>query len=270
MKDNLRIDKEYQEFFLLDEAKLRKIVEIIQTHAKRKNEQHTELVFEVFHKDNSKYQTDKLENVLNDENITGREIGSLNVLLTEKEEPYSYRDPMCSVKFQAREYNSKYVFDSKSITYKIDDSDKAWAYSLSEELDLYIKRTLKSNKKSILKAIEWIDDIFPIIIFCIALLLLFNQCPQLNMKLGDLTLSTTIIGLPILIIIIIALYGLYGIFEPFTKLSAILQGKSVFYIGDQKDKYDKRIKMINNITWVVIVGFLVSFIAGLIIAMSIK
>ncbi len=267
MKDNIRIDKGYPEFFLLDEAKLRKIVEIIQNYSKKKNEIETELLFEVVHKDNSKYQTDKLENVLSDENITGREISSIIIMLKIKEEGY-WRDPICKVQFSTDATYSKYSFDDKPIQYKIDDDDKAWAYSLGEELDLYIKRTLKGNKRNILKVLEWIDDIFPIVIFCITLLLVFNQFPQINMKLGDLTLSQTLIGLPILIIIIVALYEIYEIFEPFSKLSKILQGASIFYIGDQIEKYDKRIKMVNNVTWVVIVGFLVSLIAGLVIALT--
>jgi hypothetical protein len=207
-----------------------------------------------------------MENVLSDENIEGREITSIMIILKESEEKLIWRDPICKVQFSTIQI---YSYD-EPIEYKIDDNDKAWAYSLGEELDLYVKRTLKGNKQNVLKFLEWIDDLFPVVIFCLVLLLVFKFFPDINIKLGEVSLSQTLIGLPLLIIIVISLYSIYENFKPFTKLSKILQGESIFYIGDQIEKYDKRQKIMNNITWVVIVGFLVSLIAGLIIALTTK
>ncbi len=270
MKDDLRIDKEYQDLFFLNEARLRKIVEIIQIYSNRKSEIQTEIVFEVVHNDLSIYQTDELENVLKDENITGREIRSIKITLKAVDEKLSWMNPICFVKFVAAEFENKYSLTENSIVYKIYDSDKAWALSLSEELDLYVRRTLNKSQRNILNIFDWIDTIFPILIFCLGVLLFLNFYPRVNIKVGELTLLQILIGAPVLIIIISLLYSIFETVAPFTKLSRMLQGASVFYFGSQKELVDKKKKKINRITWILVVIFLISLVVGLIASLTMQ
>lgn len=268
MKDDLRIDKEYQDLFFLNEARLRKIVEIVQIYSNRKPEIDTEIIFEIVHKDKSVYQTDEFENVLSDENIIGKEISSIKITLRAVEENLKWLNPICFVKFAVGEPENKYCFNENSIVFKIYDSDKVWAFSLSEELDFYIKRTLNRSQRNILNILDWIDTIFPILIFCLGLLLFISFYPKVNIKVGELTLLQILIGAPVLIIILSLLYSVFETVAPFTKLSRMLQGASVFYFGSQKEIVDKRKKKINRITWIVVVAFLISLVIGLIVSLT--
>lgn len=78
------IIKEYDKRFLLDEGKLRKMSEILDSYS-RKLDKETELKYTIVRDDNSFYETEEIDDILSEDNSNGKQINKLYISIEEKE-----------------------------------------------------------------------------------------------------------------------------------------------------------------------------------------
>lgn len=267
---NSEIKKEYKHLFFLDEGKLRKIVDMLTQFASKKDFQY-EIYFDVSHSDHSIYKENELQKVLGDENVKGKEITELSICLKKVEKEYSWRNELiCQIEFSKSSTPSSYDIPIK---YSIIDSDKNWSYGLAEELDIYLKRTIVAKKFEIGNFIKFIDQLLPFVLFGGVLFIIKSYFPIFTSPIGDFSLINVLFGFlvifPFLLFISVKAFGGEILIIQFL-IKSFIEKNSTFYWGDQIEHFNKSKQFKNNIKWVVIIGFLVSSIAGLVVAVLLK
>ncbi len=262
MDDKTSLSKSYSTYFILDEGKLRKLIEVLTEYSKKKDYE-CDFRFMVKRSDNSEYSTDSIETVLKDDNIKRKEIRELTILLKDKGEQSRYNlKTECNIEFSVKE-PSPYT---SPVKYSVKDENEKWAFSLAEELDAYISRTLVYKSKRFNQLPELIDNLlFPMAVF-ISIIFIINLIYPLNSyRLGDLNLFQTGIVIAICTSLLMLSFNVVQELSPIQKLSNLMNLNSVFYWGDQKETYDAQHSLRQNVKWVVIIGFLVSMIAGVLV-----
>lgn len=263
IRDKTSLSKKYSSLFILDEGKLRKLVDVLSEYSKKKDYE-CKVRFTVNKADNSEYVTDSIETVLKDDNVKRKEIRKLTIVVLDKEESRSNTwNPDCEVVFEDVDASSYSV----PVKYTVKGADEDWAFSLAEGLDVYIQRALISENKRLNRLFSFIDNtLVPIIYFLLGLFLISLVYPIKQRHFSDLTLIE--VGVIVAIctgLILISFDTLSGV-KPFERLSNLTKVSSVFYWGDQKEAHDSQRSFRQNIKWVVIIGFLVSAAAGVLVA----
>jgi len=270
MDSKSELKKDYKHLFFLDEGKLRKIIDTVKLYAEKKDYEF-DLYYEINLADNSQYKENDLLRVLGDENVKGKEIIKLSIYLKKVDKEYSWRDNfICQVHFNKSAAPSKY---DNPMSSAIIDEDKNWSYGLAEELDIYMKRTIIGEKYEFGRIIKFIDQFVPYSLLIGIFIILKTYFPLLNTNLGEIPAMQIVFAFsilfPILLIITITAYeGQVFIIQYL--LSSFKENNSTFYWGDQIEHFNKTKQLKNNIKWVVIIGFCVSLIAGLVTAILLK
>lgn len=259
MKKSLKIDKKYTNYFCLDEEKLTKLVQVLSDHGSSHKEFDTRVLVVVYRQDESYYSTEELKKVFEDDNITGKQIDKIRISLARKSEQgkmtINYDGPICSIVFDRN--SSPQNKSNFPVNFTIQDDDRNWGYSLSRDIEIHIKRTFIKNRIIIL--LKKLGFYVPFVIMICPLIIFFNLYPQINVRIGELLISQILIGLTSLIIIFQIIRKLYG--QLFQKIT----NQSVFCWGDQKNIYNKKKQTNSNILWGVVIAFLVSLAAGIVI-----
>src|ERR1700691_1039079 len=133
--------KNYPTNFVLDEGKLRKLVEALNAHAAGKSKE-SELEIKVTRSDDSEYVVDTVDAVLDDNNAVKKHIQKLEITLFQKPRYTSTFES--TVTFDRNPPSYRYY----PVSYSIKEESKAGAFTLAEELDTNIQRTLTSQKRS--------------------------------------------------------------------------------------------------------------------------
>lgn len=266
----------YSENFLLDEAKLRKIADIIDSYAK-KLERPVNIRFRAYLADKSFYDSDTVDKVLADDNSKKKKIARLLIELLDPAKPDTDERPTPIIRL---DFDTE---DNWRIFYHIAECDRDWCFLLADELEQQIDRCKRGK--------FWVFMSRPVAHFItnllIALLLfgaawfLFGRhyadiAPLSEADFESLTESAKISYFRDLTVgevkrhthfVSYALVGFLfflflGYFDIVTKMARHLQG-SVFYWGDEAAAYDRRQEIVKRIKWGVIVAFLVSVVAGI-------
>lgn len=272
--------KEYENNFILDESKLRKIVNLIEEFSKKLKKE-TYILYIVNRKDNSQYETKNIEDILADDNIPEKCITSLGIKLKEKfsdkkdyELTTDQQRPIVIIAFT--------LFRYPKIEFGVTGENRDWCILLTDELDNQIKRILIKSPFSFL-SYRYIDFIiFPILIAVGSIVLFFiaqevkpllsiGQIKSLTMEERSIKIleilaskkpTNDFLIYPVMMIASAIMFVILEI-KPLNKLFNKIF-RSVFHWGDMARVYDKDEKLYNSIKWIIIIGFIISLIASII------
>jgi len=258
------LEKKYSSYFLLDEGKLRKLGDVLKEFASKKDYE-CGTVYTVKKADNSEYTSDTIDTVLHDDNIKRKEIQKLTISLADRSEEFKWqRRTDCTIEFdQTIDADNRYGFP---VRYSVKDNDERWAFAFSEGLDGYIQRTMMSNKMRLRPISSFFEAIVPVLGFMLVILMINSLYPLRHRLLGELNLLEFGILVPICIGLVILCFDTINWLKPIERLSNLVRHSSVFYWGDQKEIYDSQRNFRQNMKWVVLIGFIVSVAAGILVA----
>ena len=280
------ISKEYRGGFILDEAKLRKLADVLSTYSQRLSPPAT-LIFEVHRKDDSFYSTPDIDTVLCDDNSVGKSIQQISVkLFREKPQQQDESDAepvrgIARVCF-GRDDDMPSFFPVPETWFAITEKDRDWCFLLADDLDAQIKRIV--HKRSIWLPLRTLDFLVPITILVglpvwvlrntFASKPLFSPAELSKMSTDErvekiLTIvsqqnyvSTKLYSWVILFLLVITTLMILSVeYRPISRIWSKLY-QPVFYWGDMMERYDRQEKLRANIKWVVVIGFIVSLVAS--------
>lgn len=284
MSERVGIRKTYKKHFTLDEAKLRRIVDIVREHAKKLTDQ-TFLKFYVERENDAFYETRSIDEVLDDDNALGRSIRTLTIELhkepTEENtgKPESERKPLVFVAFAS--------FREEKVVFFIEEKDRDWCFLLADELDTQIKRVLKSVPLLLIPK-EYIDMIVFFTLGGLILLYLmflglrvppaFTLDQIKTMTTDERTVellslavkqhSTSGLILPIFMLLYALVWGVIAL-RPIERILGKMS-RSVFYWGDMAPIHDQFERKILHLKWGVCIAFVVSLAATIVGALLLK
>lgn len=241
----LKVDKSesYDWSIVVDEKELRRLDEIIKDAFR--GSQETTLKYNIKCSDGSLIETDDINEVVSEENPKNRQIEYIRVYAGNSE--FS--------KKLSISLGGKYSFEKK-FYYSISGDTRDWVYITASKIEERIK-----NLKTWYSIIPKID---PFLIGFIALIIFFIYADLQPKK--EITKSYTIFEVIKAIFIVLTAIGiLYIAYKLIAKGYHYLFHSVVFRIGDGIKRHDEVVKLRGQIFWVVIVSFLVSLIAGLIL-----
>ena len=265
----------YSENFLLDEAKLRKIADIIDTYAKKLGRP-VNTRYRAYLADKSFYDSDTADKVLQDDNSKKKKIARLFIELLDPSKPDTEERPTPIVRI---DFDTE---DNWRIFYHIAECDRDWCFLLADELEQQIDRCKRGK--------FWVFMSRPIAHFLVNLTLVvivfgaawflfgrhyadvrqisdadFQVLPEASKieYLRDLMVSEVKRHMHFVAYALVGFlfFMFMGYFDIVTKMARHLQG-SVFYWGDEATAYDRRQEIVKRIKWGVVVAFLVSVVAG--------
>ena len=161
------VHRNWENPFCLEEGKLRKIVEVLREHGEKKAI--PEISYRVDRADQSYYEPPDVDQIFMDDNIPGREIRSISISLTLKNESHGEQDAgfvpyyaggHASVTFQASE--------TPRVQLSVSHSDRDWCFLLADELDAQIGRVVR--KRTVLDRIPKREADF-VLLFVVFLLI---------------------------------------------------------------------------------------------------
>ena len=275
------IAKEHDRNFLLDEGKLRKLVDVLDQFC-RKKEPHARLEFTVYRQDDSYYVTSTVDEVLSDDNAGGKGVSALVIdLIAPTADPDEKKEPrrLSRLRFRLQR-------DSR-IDYSISDPDRDWCFLLAEDMDAQLQRTFRPRRFAWLRRNPFMDMGVCWLIIAIPMALLgfwlYRAHPgptpaeitqlSIDEKLTKL-LTSGGYGDPGLLAIslawvFMALMMLVAEMRPITKLFA-WSDRSVFYWGDAKQAFDNYSSTMAKVKWGVIIAFLVSIAGSIVVALVVS
>ncbi|MBE4753625.1 hypothetical protein G4177_36310 [Corallococcus sp. ZKHCc1 1396] len=131
MSERAGLNKRFSHHFILDESKLRKIVDTIRTSAQKTSIQ-TKLTFHISTEDKAFFSTIDINRLLDYENPKGKEINTLHIELRSETDDENTKILAHFVLSKDRE---------EKIQISITGPDRDWCFILGEELETQAKRT---------------------------------------------------------------------------------------------------------------------------------
>ncbi|HEX8398589.1 MAG TPA: hypothetical protein VF644_14235 [Pyrinomonadaceae bacterium] len=256
------IARRYKSYFILEESSLRKMQAILEKAAKEITEPHS-VMFRVYRNDSRFYETCEIEELLNDPNITGREINEILIALVSENTSADNPQEKFHDKFNAsvviifRATSRTEISDRENLVYfSISYKDKNWALLLADEIEPQIIRTFKIKS---LPKWTFLLFVIPFILFGIEVF-----------KWADFDSETSTINyrrliIDVLLLLIFPIFIAFIATKVFGKPNWYLSFKgeeSVFFWGDQVHYFNERQKLRNNIFWGILVAFVVSVLAS--------
>ena len=280
MAERAGLFKEYEENFVLDETRLRKIVSIYEEYAKRLNKD-AYINLYVGREDSSYYETRSVDEVLSDPNTPGKSIKNLGIELkdknaTEEQKHIAEEDrrPLVIIGFNR--------LKDMRIRFGVTGQDRDWCFLLTDELDSQVKRLLRGRIS------RWLpqrsaDVVVFTIIFGLSLAALAsmvtNAPPAIDPSSIDAMTTDNKIDamvrlfatkksaheiwiIPISLIVVGSMIWLVEL-RPIGKIMDKVS-RSVFYWGDMIPLWDKQQSRLSIIKWVILAGFIISLMATIV------
>lgn len=263
------VHKAYGQTFKLDEGSLRKISDTLRDHLKKLPEKPFHIRYTAYRADESFYEVDDIDKVLTDDNSKSRRINRLLVRVLEKSE--SDLDTKDDKSLVMIDFD---IDDSKPVRVNVRGPDRDWCFLLAQDLDAQIERIIAGKIKTLLSA-RWSDLVIGLLLSAAlssaAAWIFFKSTVPENAVLDpsdpNFDIPNAYHGILFNIRIVYFVLGgfLLFILLGVLSLSNILKRllcSCVFYWGDEVEAYDRRKAWGRNIFWIVIVGLIISFIAG--------
>ncbi|MCK2151318.1 hypothetical protein MYE70_19805 [Marinobacter alexandrii] len=253
------VEEKFKGGFLLDEGKLRKIVDLIE----HRNGDES-IVFKVFRGDSYSYETQSLDDVVNEDNDDWRAITKLQISLAE-ELPLDFH----------------LTFSDEGLSIFITGENRDSVFLIYSDLREYFNNdVLKKPPMS-----EKTGGLFGMVLIFLAMALVFyftvadivNKDPSVV----DAVLESNNLQEKINYLIsdreerngeFPYLWFLVIMFAPILLMTGTVQGtwnfifpSNQFLFGDRKKKYEARMALISKIFWGVVVALIVSVIASVIV-----
>lgn len=288
MSEKAGIRKEFDKPFLLDEAKLRKICEVLREHAK-KLEFPTYLKFYIERTDDSFYETRDIDTVLADDNVEAKSIRTVSIELNKDSEEGTDLKKLENEKDASLAYVAFRARKTPHSLFFVTTETREWCFLLADELETQIKRTLRKKPFSFLSH-STIDGIFIVAIFLLALHYLpglifktphYDITPQqiIQMPQEDILRKTLEVvvtkqnssGTSFYALVFI-IVGLMVLIEKLPMPSKIISqcNQAVFYWGDAIQRHEKLERTLGRVKWGLIIAFGVSLLATLVGAAILK
>jgi hypothetical protein len=275
MKDVSGIFKEYAQNFVLDEAKFRRIVDVIRDAAKNLKRD-TFLRFHIHRKNSSFYETRDIDAVLKDDNAPPKEIKAIYIELYDSSpspDAIHYADqekrPIVGIAF---------VPDKEMrIRLRVSDEDRDWCFVLADELDAQLRRTLKWSAPAFCRSRRFDALVIFVLISGLAIWSTNHLDAGLSPDLKTLTLDNK---LDLIIklcqpstkmprwlfggLVFGMLTGLVILEENYFSKMISWFDRSVFYWGDSRVAYDRLKNRLYIFVWIIGAGLIVALMANFI------
>jgi hypothetical protein len=266
------IVREYKKQFKLDEAKLQKLVAVLTEHGKKlRSDTYTSFVVEL--KNSSYFETKKLDDVFVEHNGHTRKYKSVTAYLSYDASEAKKETVLAKVRFD--------VERDDHVQLVVRGEDRSWCFVLADELDAQIARTQISSRFLDIATSRRVDIaafFFVMVSAAGVLASLFAPAATLppatyrlsvDDKLNSLLDATTTRNLFVywsvpFIVISIAAGILLAELHPLAVIFSSLR-RSSFYWGDEIEEFDKHEKFISNVKWGIVVAFIVSVVAGVLL-----
>lgn len=288
MSDKAGMYREYKQHFILDEAMLRKINDVLRSHASRLKDL-TFIRLHVKREDDSFYETTDIAEVLADSNTPSK---AIKLLALEVHREADRADAKSLPDIDRKKALAIVVFDrfgkDDKVSFVVQEKERDWCFLLADELDAQIKRLIQKGVLPLSFPPYLID---PIVFFtggAIALLYLAYLGTKLSPPFSPEQIQamtqedrvTRILELvskkqsksdwimPITWVVMAVVFVFLGL-RPISRLVEKMS-RSVFYWGDMAKIHDAYRARMVQIKWGVAVAFVVSLIASIVAAVMMK
>ena len=248
------VRRTYRKAFVVEEDTLRRVQGVMEKAGHELEGQETYTVFRVGREDDRFYETRDIAQVLCDPNIPSKRIISLSVELCENvqragmESPY--RDVLAEVDFKAEEKFGPFR-ETNQLQFRISSTNRNWALLLADNLEPQIERTFRAK--------GWPRTAL-LFIMLIPLLLLWGRFLPDPLPQGlAVPLTGFLVGGGILAVFLEMLVRPRWV-------TRWLGPESVFLWGEEAERYEERKRIRRNVFWGIIVAFIVSCLASLVVA----
>ncbi len=245
------VDHRFNGGFILDEGKLRKIVELINNRYPPEM-----LSFSVYRGDSYSYSTKDVNHVIDEDNDDWRAIAQLEVLI------------------DTEEVNLKLIFSERNFSIRITGSNRDTVFLLFSDLKEYINSEVLSHKKRDYEAILFFTSIsvlLPLAAYYFmertngnlsqeAILASDDMTAKLNYLISNGRSKDTLEPIYVIFLALIAPFSI--LISKMGDVIRFINPTNQFLFGKNIEKFNKRKKLVSNIFWVVIVGALVSLVTG--------
>lgn len=248
------VGKPILEPFILDEAALKRIHSSLERYSHELPEQST-IVYFVAREDYRHYETTDLTDVLSDANASGQRIHTLSIELrgtTPDAPPPDGSDWKAKIDFLRGE--RRLISAEDKVIINVSSKDRRWAFLLSDDLEVEIRRTFR------VKGIS-------------RLLILLLLSALISLGAQFVLWARDALSIPIAVLISVALLVLLLIFVGgmFLRSPWYIRAfgpESCFHWGEEARDYDERADTRKWILRGVIVSFLVSLLANIVLPFS--
>lgn len=266
------VEHSFEGGFLLDESRLRKLKDIVESR-EIKNYPESKIVYRVFRGDSYSYETESVDDVVNEDNEDWRRITRLGIRISR---PGKDDDEKVGIRFLLS------FSDKEGCALRIAAEDRDRVFLLFSDLRDYVQNEITVTRTIDEESIRFASMMFFLLImtFAFAATLFVEHSHSPNamkeaLKSPDLAnkINYLIEGqgvAPTSKAIIAAFAGL--ILLAFTMLTgaprAIIRfvfPGNVFLFGKRKERFEKRQRLTSNLLWIVGVGLVVSTLAGLVV-----
>lgn len=255
MKLQSGINKRYRQCFVLDEDALRRIEGVLH-NAQTKLPPEVRLVYHVERSDNRFYETETLDDVLADPNVSQRKVNRLEIALrTPEEHPSSTgrRDSSDLVRITfAFDDSNELQFLRRDVTFRITSEDRTWSLLLADELEPQILRIFKAHRTP-----RWI-----LYLFSAPFIILFVKTGELIDNEKYTKFKSVVLSALIALFLFVILPTMLKYTRSPRWFTRYFGPESVFLWGDEVEYYQNREQLRKNVFWMVLVGFLISFVAS--------
>jgi len=255
------LSRRYRQAFLLDEDGLRRFHGLLKKAANDLAFP-TDVVFHIEREDDRYYETADIEEVLADPNIPGKRVTLVRIELRPQEpqnqEDSQHSDWMVMVVYSLRERDRPFP-DPDEVLIRIATHDKNWALLLADDLEPQVQRTFKAKRTP-----RWLIGL--LLIPFLFLLLRGVVCD--TSKRGGLSPEFIVITLAIGVMLMVLLwmsFRLHSVPQWFVKAFG---PEAAFLWGEEAQSYPSREQTRRNIQWGVIIAFLASLVAGIVVALA--
>jgi hypothetical protein len=279
MAERAGLSKEYEQNFVLDEARLRKLVSVYEDFARRLNKE-TYIIFYVGRENSSYYETQSIDEVLSDPNSPGKAIQALAIELKHKNPPEDQKhipeDDRRPIAFMA--FNR---LKDLRIRFGVTGQDRDWCFLFADELDSQVKRLLRGKINRFIPKRNADKIVFCLItgLFFLAAVLIVSHTPAAlepvsshtmtpDQKLDTILLLLAKRGLrnmwPLPLVLVIAGAMLWIMeLRPFGRILEKLS-QSVFYWGNMVPIWNRQQSRITTIKWIIVAGFIISLLSTIV------
>lgn len=254
------VEHEFERGFLLDEEKLRKLVNIIDQRLSKSNPPVT-YIFRVFRADSYTYETDNIEDVINEDHSDWRRITELQIEAS-----------------QNKEFEFKLMFSNEGTSLNVIGNDRDQVYLLLSDLRDYLKHEVNTCTNISQKSRRVTSAILPMIILYLFMSIFLwkttisNKAEiqnaldyqEIKQKLDYLIkYRTQEFRFVVPMLILFPFVMILSATAWMDKLITFFFPANLFLFGFQKQKYERRRRIFTNVIWGILIAFGISVLAGL-------
>ncbi|MFZ2634452.1 MAG: hypothetical protein WA081_06140 [Desulfosalsimonadaceae bacterium] len=258
------VEHRFKQGFLLDEERLRKLVNLIDQRLS-KAEPPIKQNFRVFRADSYSYETTNVDDIVNEDHADWRRITRLQLEANRE-----------------KEFEFELTFSEDGTSLKLNGDDRDQVYLLLSDLREYLKNEVNTCVHISRDTRRILSLVLPILLISVFVALAFWKIPdtpssediqrilnsndleeKVNFLISNKKETNRGLRYTIPLLILMPLVMVLGITDIAEKVIIFLCPSNLFLFGPQKQKYDRRRRILGNLLWGVLIAFVISLLAGL-------